>query len=144
MSKNFINQIEGEFIGYNDGVIFKLTNGEVWQQSRYKYKYHYAYRPRVRVFLSNSGSHLMEVEGVTESVEVARVSLIVEGQIVSDFEGYNQNAVFEFQNGQIWKQNENKHMYYYAHRPQALIIDGINGFQLQVDGMGEPVRVRKV
>lgn len=144
MKKQFTSQIDGEFIGYNDGVIFKLTNGQVWQQSRYKYKYHYAYCPRVRIYQNDSGSYLMEVSGMNEPVEVIQVSLMVEGPIISDFSGFKQGAQFEFGNRQVWEQKEAKYSYHYAYRPQAMVVDGIDGFQLQVEGMDEPVRVRKV
>lgn len=144
MTQQIISQIDGEFTGYNDGAIFRLANGQVWQQSKYKYKYHYAYRPGVRIYADETGSYLMEVEGVDESVEVIQVSIFVEGIIVSDFSGFRQGAIFEFNNGQVWEQMEAKHSYHYAYRPQAIIVEGIDGFQLQVEGMGEPVRVRKV
>ncbi|MFA6005657.1 MAG: hypothetical protein WC775_04200 [Patescibacteria group bacterium] len=144
MTQQIISQIDGEFAGYNDGVIFKLANGQVWQQSKYKYKYHYAYCPRVRIYAGSLGSYLMEVEGVDEPVEVTQVSIVVEGSIVSDFRGFKQGAIFKFNNGQVWEQSEAKHSYYYAYRPQATIVDGIDGFQLQVEGMDEPVCVRKV
>jgi hypothetical protein len=32
MTQTVQTRIEGEFTGYNDGAIFKLANGEVWQQ----------------------------------------------------------------------------------------------------------------
>lgn len=144
MDQQIKSQIQGEFTGYNDCAIFRLTNGQVWQQSRYKYKYHYAYSPNVRIYLGESGSYLMEVEGVDEPVEVIQVSLVVEGPIVSDFNGFEEGAKFEFDNGQVWEQKEVKYSYHYAHRPQAIIVDGIDGFQLQVEGMDETVRVRKV
>lgn len=144
MTQQIISQIDGEFTGYNDGVVFKLLNGQVWQQNKYKYKYHYAYCPHVRIYTDASGSCLMEVEGVDEPVEVIQVSIIVEGPIVSDFSGFKQGAIFKFNNGQVWEQREAKYSYHYAHRPQATIIDGVDGFQLQVEGMDEPVHVRKV
>lgn len=144
MQQQINSQIEGEFTGYNDGAIFKLTNGQVWQQSVYKYKYHYAYRPKVRIYPSGSGSYFMEVDGVNDPVVVQQVTLASEGQIKSDFNGYKQGEKFQFQNGQTWEQTENKYVYHYAHMPHAVVIDGINGFQIQVDGMEESVKVRRI
>jgi hypothetical protein len=86
----------------------------------------------------------MEVDGISEPVEVVQVSMVIEGPIVSDFNGFEQGAKFEFSNGQVWEQREAKYSYHYAHRPQAIIIDGIDGYQMQVEGMEEPVRVRKL
>jgi len=143
MAQQIVSQIDGEFTGFNDGTIFKLMNGQVWQQSRYKYKYHYAYCPRVKIYQGDSGSFLMKVNGVNESVEVVQVSAVTEGPIISNFNGFEQGAKFEFSNGQVWQQTEAKYSYHYAHRPQAIVVDGINGYQMQVEGMEEPVRVRK-
>lgn len=86
----------------------------------------------------------MDVEGMSEAVEVIQVSLVVEGPIISDFKGFEQGAKFEFSNGQVWEQNENKYSHHYANRPHAIIVNGIEGFQLKVDGIAEPIRVRKI
>ena len=40
-------QLVGAFTGYHDGAAFRLTNGQTWQQRRYKCKYKYKYRPHV-------------------------------------------------------------------------------------------------
>jgi len=42
-------QIEDEFEGFDDEMIFELTDGSFWIQDEYKYWYHYAYRPRVNI-----------------------------------------------------------------------------------------------
>jgi hypothetical protein len=144
MDEEIKSQIEGEFNGYNDGAVFCLTNGQVWQQKHYKYMYKYAYRPHVRVY-KNNGKWILEVQiSGCEPIEVIRVYKLVEGQIVSDFKGFSQNARFQFQNGSIWEQSEYKYNYHYAYRPNAYIVDGINGIILSVDGMSETVKVRKV
>lgn len=120
------SQIDGGFTGYNDGAVFKLTNGQVWQQKRCKYKYKYRYRPRVRVY-KNGGHTFMEFDCMEEPVEVVRVSVIEDGTIISDFDGFEGNSTFQFDNGSVWKQDEYKYTYYYAYRPSAYVIDGIMG-----------------
>jgi len=142
MQNQYTTQIDGEFTGYHEDAIFRLTNGQVWQQSKYKYNYYYAYRPRVCINEIN-GQHLMSVEGMSQSVEVKLISLITEGRIISDFKGYNSGERFKFQNGRIWIQIESKHKYHYAHMPNAVVVNGLNGTQLYVDGMEDSVRVRK-
>lgn len=135
-------QIEGEFTGYDDGAVFQLTNGQVWQQSRYKYKYKYKYRPRVRIYLEQ-GRWLMSVDCMDEPVEVTQVNLLEDGTIVSDFKGFDGNSRFEFQNGHVWEQAEYKYSYHYSYRPHAIVVDGVNGITLHVDGMSDSVRVRR-
>jgi hypothetical protein len=144
MNRQIVSQIEDEFFGYDDNAIFRLTNGQIWQQSRYKYAYHYAYRPHVRISLNPSGVYILEVDGMSQSVEVVQISLVAQGKIVSDFRGYNHQAIFKFQNGQTWQQIENRHRYHYSYGPQAYIINGLNGIQMSVEGMNELVRVRKI
>lgn len=138
----FRSQIEGEFNGYDDGALFRLTNGQVWQQRRYKYKYKYKYRPRVRVY-QEQGRWFMEFDCIDEPIEVVRANVVEEGTIVSDFRGFDGSSRFQFQNGRVWQQAEYKYNYHYAHRPHAVIVEGVNGLEIQVDGMSETVRVRR-
>ena len=144
MNRQIVSQIEDEFSGYTDNAIFRLTNGQVWQQTRYKYAYHYAYRPHIRITLTNAGIYILEVDGMRESVEVAQISLVAQGRIDSDFRGYNHQAVFRLQNGQTWKQVESHYKYHYTHTPQAYIINRLNGLQMSVAGLDELVKVRRV
>lgn len=43
------SRIDGEFTGTNDEVIFKLQNGQIWQQVGYRYRYMYRYAPLVTI-----------------------------------------------------------------------------------------------
>lgn len=95
MSQEIRSRIEGEFNGYDGGAVFKLDNGQAWQQRHYKYIYRYAYRPEVRIYREGS-RYMMEVAGMAEPVEVIQVSIVLERQIVSDFSGFNQDMRFEF------------------------------------------------
>lgn len=137
------SQIAGEFTGYNDGAVFRLTNGQVWQQRRYKYKYKYKYRPHVRIY-QQSGKWIAEFDCMDESIEIVQANLLEEGTIISDFNGFDGGARFSFSNGRTWEQAEYKYCYHYAYRPEAVVVDGINGVVLNVAGMTEIVRVRRV
>jgi hypothetical protein len=64
--------IEGEFKGWDGSTIFKLTNGQIWQQSEYAYMYHYAYRPSVTIYESKDGIK-MKVEDVEEIISVKKL-----------------------------------------------------------------------
>ena len=66
------SQIDGTFEGWSGETVFKLTNGQIWQQSSYAYTYHYAYRPAVTIFPSGGGCK-MKVEGVSDSISVKRL-----------------------------------------------------------------------
>jgi hypothetical protein len=98
-----VTQIDGDFSGFNGSAVFRLTNGQVWQQARYRYRYHYAYRPHVEI--SRHGSNfVMKVPCMNDHVEIVPATILCEGTIVSDFDGFDGNSIFEFENGQRWQQ----------------------------------------
>lgn len=61
------SQIDGTFEGWQGDSKYRLTNGQVWQQSAYKYQYKYAYRP-VAIVYRTSGGHKMMVAGTIAGV----------------------------------------------------------------------------
>jgi hypothetical protein len=99
------SQLVGAFTGYNDGAIFRLTNGQAWQQCRYKYIYKVKYQPKVRIY-QDQNRWLAEFDCMDELIEVVRVNVVEEGTIVSDFNGFHGNSRFEFESGRVWKQAE--------------------------------------
>jgi hypothetical protein len=66
------SRIEGDFEGWEGDTIFKLDNGQVWQQTDGRYKYKYKYRPRV-VIVKSGRSYLMQVEGVDDRIRVEQL-----------------------------------------------------------------------
>jgi hypothetical protein len=66
------SKIDGEFEGWDGDNIFKLMNGQIWQQSSYDYTYHYAYMPNVLIYPSN-GRYKMKVDGVKKAIYVERL-----------------------------------------------------------------------
>jgi hypothetical protein len=64
--------IDGEFTGWDGETVFRLQNGQIWQQAAYAYTYSYAYSPRVLIYAAGSGWH-MQVEGVTDTIQVQRL-----------------------------------------------------------------------
>ena len=66
------SRIDGEFEGWEGETIFKLQNGQIWQQVSYAYAYHYAYAPEVLIYRSGS-IYKMRVDGVDGSIAVVRL-----------------------------------------------------------------------
>ncbi len=52
--------------------MFKLANGQIWQQSSYAYTYHYAYRPKVLIYKAGA-VYQMKVDGVDDAIQVKRL-----------------------------------------------------------------------
>jgi hypothetical protein len=65
--------IAGEFKGWSGDTIFRLANGQVWQQASYAYMYMYAYGPRVMIIRSSRGFE-MHVDGATDRILVKRLN----------------------------------------------------------------------
>ena len=66
------SQIEGEFEGMDFDRVFKLANGQAWQQAVGQYRYTYHSQPSVRV-LEEGGRHVLDVDGFGELIAVRRV-----------------------------------------------------------------------
>ena len=66
------SQVDGEFNGWTGTTVFKLANGQIWQQSSYAYTYHYAFRPKVLIYKSGI-TYKMKVDGVSSEIAVTRL-----------------------------------------------------------------------
>ncbi len=66
------SRIDGEFSGWNGETIFKLQNGQIWQQSSHAYKYVYKYSPEVVIYRSGS-AYKMRVDGVEGEIQVKQL-----------------------------------------------------------------------
>ncbi len=64
--------IDGEFNGWDGETIFKLNNGQIWQQAEYDYMYSYSYSPGVTIYSTQSGCR-MKVEDEDETILVKRL-----------------------------------------------------------------------
>ena len=64
--------ISGDFNGWDGETIFKLDNGQIWQQAEYDYTYSYSYRPDVTIYAVSGGCR-MKVEDEDETIMVKRV-----------------------------------------------------------------------
>jgi hypothetical protein len=66
------SRIDGQFAGWTGETLFKLQNGQIWQQVSYSFRYRYAYSPRVVIYKSGYG-YKMQVDGVDEHIAVKRL-----------------------------------------------------------------------
>lgn len=66
------SRIDGEFNGTGDELVYKLQNGQVWQQIGYRYRYRYRYAPAVTINASGS-TGVMIVDGFGDPIKVRRL-----------------------------------------------------------------------
>lgn len=67
------SNIEGDFSGWNSEAIYKLDNGQIWQQASYHYHYHYAYHPKVVIYQSVAGCRMRVAGDDDEGATVVRL-----------------------------------------------------------------------
>lgn len=60
--------------------------------------------------------------------------IIYSGRIDSDFEGFDDKAIFKMCNGTYWVQAQSKYWYHYAYRPNVTISEENGQFILTVFG----------
>lgn len=67
------SRIDGTFEGWDGDTIFKLENGQIWQQDSYAYHYSYKYRPKVTIYKTSLGRYKMKVDGISREIYVKRI-----------------------------------------------------------------------
>ena len=68
-----VSRIDGDFEGWEGETIFKLENGQIWQQVTYAYTYRYAFRPKVLIIKTHC-AYKMSVDGVSGTIFVKRLN----------------------------------------------------------------------
>lgn len=134
------SQIDGDFEGFDDGMVFPLMDGTYWYQTAYKYNYYYSYCPMVRIY-QNGLTTILTVDGMDDYVEVQETTVII-SRIINDFIGWSGDTIFELENGQVWKQDKYQYKYFYSYRPKAIIIKVGNKHILNVKG--KKIRVKRI
>ncbi len=66
--------------------------------------------------------------------------IIYNGRIESEFEGFDEDALFKMSDGTWWVQSRYKYWYHYAYRPEAKIEERNGATVLTVAGESVPVR----
>ena len=66
-------QIDGDFNGWEGETIYRLQNGQIWQQAGYHYHYHYAYAPEVTVYSTTAGCAMKVADDDDEPIPVRRL-----------------------------------------------------------------------
>lgn len=72
LSKYFNVSISYLFEGFEHDKIFKLLNGQIWQQTSFTYKYSFKFSPKVTIYKSGT-SYKMIVDGVDGTITVERL-----------------------------------------------------------------------
>lgn len=74
------------------------------------------------------------------------MGVVEEGRLKGSFRGFKSRETrFTFTNGRTWRQKvyqyQYQYHYHYAYAPEAKVVDGDGGHDLEVDGMDDSVEV---
>lgn len=97
------SRIEGYFHGWSGDTIFKLQNGQFWQQSEPDSKTvaPAVYRPYVTI-TNVFGKRRMSVTNVTGTVVVNRLA-VTESPVTNQFTGLHNGTVYQLADGTAWE-----------------------------------------
>ena len=138
------------FMG-NNGEIFRLADGSIWEV-KYEYEYLYEYYPTV-VVCPSAGTLVINGKKLNIAVVASGRSAapapqtgadVIETRIDGEFEGWEGDTIFKMMNGQIWQQTSYAYKYSYKYSPQVIIFRTGRGYEMQVEGISDRIRVTRL
>ena len=138
------------FMG-NDGEIFKLADGSMWQV-KYEYEYLYEYYPDILI-CPNQGKLMIDKKSLnveyvssvgSKEKKTSSSNGVIESQIDGDFEGFEGETIIKLVNGQIWQQSEYLYHYHYSFMPRVIIYKQGGSYKIKVDGVDASVGVTRL
>jgi len=72
-------------------------------------------------------------------------NVISKGTIKGKFKGFkNSSTIFEFTDGQKWRQSESKFVNYFAVNPEVEIFQKDGKYYMEVRGLDKTIEVRRI
>lgn len=69
---------------------------------------------------------------------------VIETRMAGDFTGWDGGTVFQFTNGQLWRQVSFGTLYQFQRSPKVTLVATGSGWRLQVEGVPQSIYVRRV
>lgn len=69
---------------------------------------------------------------------------LIETRMAGDFTGWDGATVFEFANGQLWRQASFGTVHQFARSPKVTLVATGSGWRLQVEGVPQSIYVRRL
>lgn len=69
---------------------------------------------------------------------------VIETRMAGDFTGWDGGTLFQFANGQLWRQSSFGTLYQFAREPKVTLIATSSGWRLQVAGVPQSIYVRRI
>jgi hypothetical protein len=143
------SHIVSDFSGVANGNIYKLANGQYWEQTSYDISHSSASSPTVII---SSGFIYWEMQiwdggTLVDTVNVQQRIPFSESRITSTFNGFSRDNLYTLANGQIWEQSDFSTDYSSLFQPNAVVFQNefyLPLYELWVDGMDQMVDVDPV
>jgi hypothetical protein len=69
---------------------------------------------------------------------------MIETRMAGDFTGWDGGTVFQFTNGQLWRQASFGTLYHFQRSPKVTLVATGSGWRLQVEGVPQSIYVRRL
>ena len=69
---------------------------------------------------------------------------VIETHMAGDFTGWDGGTVFQFANGQLWRQASFGTLYHFQPSPKVTLVATGSGWRLQVAGVPQSIYVRRI
>ena len=69
---------------------------------------------------------------------------MMETRMAGDFTGWDGGSVFEFANGQVWRQTSFGTLHHYLRSPKVTLVATGSGWRMQVEGVPQSIQVRRI
>lgn len=69
---------------------------------------------------------------------------MIETRMAGDFTGWDGNTLFQFANGQLWRQSSFGTLHQFARSPKVTLVATGSGWRLQVEGVPQSIYVKRI
>ena len=69
---------------------------------------------------------------------------MMETRMAGDFTGWDGGSVFEFANGQVWRQTSFGTVHQFLRSPKVTLVATGSGWRMQVDGVPQSIQVKRI
>ncbi|MFZ1291903.1 MAG: hypothetical protein WAR79_17530 [Melioribacteraceae bacterium] len=134
----------------NNGEIFKLSDGTVWEVKN-EYEYLYEYYPTIVIcpkegllIIGDKDLNVELISSASESIKKNIQKTVIKSTIISEFNGLEKGNMYKLDNGQIWEQTESWIWAWIWVNPSVLIWNDHGVFKMKVDQIDHAVIVQRI
>jgi len=130
------------FDGFAYGNVYRLTNGQVWEQVGATISVRARVNPPIVIWESN-GTYWMKLDEPDDdrTAMVRQAEILADSYISGQFDGLGAGNVYKLVNGQVWRQTDAWVWVWVAIGPHVLIFSSGGVPKMKVEGISHAVTV---